>query len=90
MLLLLRVLVGGRLLGRARLQVALKVFQERDLLLELLRELVELILGQDVLFFTLTDGFPLVIEETASFFLRYYLSRIIEKDAGRMLGEQVA
>ena len=66
------------------------MLQQRDLLLELLRELVELILGQDVLFFTLTYGFPLVIEETASFFLRYNLSRIIEKDAGRMIGEQVA
>ena len=42
-------LVRGALLGCTRLQVALKVLQECHLLLQLLWEFVELILGEHIL-----------------------------------------
>ena len=66
------------------------MLQQRDLLLELLRELVELILGQNVLLLALTDGFALVVEEATALFLRDYLGRIVEEDASRVVGQQVA
>ena len=67
------VLVGGTLLGRARLQIALEVLEQSNFLLEFFRELVELILGQHILFLTRRDSLSLIIVETLSLFFRHNL-----------------
>ena len=88
--LLLCVLVGGGLLRRTGLKIALEMFKECHLLLELLGILIELVLGEHVLLLALADRLPLVVEEAAALLFCHDLSRIVEEDTGGVIREQVA
>ena len=66
------------------------MLQESHLLLELFWELVELILGEDVLLLTRADRFTLVVVEAVAFIFRNNLGRIVEKDASRVIREQIS
>ena len=72
-------LMTRTLLRSGRLEVALEVLQQGHFLLEFLRVLVELILGQHVLLLRLADCLPFVVVEAASFILGHYFRRIIEE-----------
>lgn len=83
--LLLCVLVGGGLLRRAGLKIALEMFKECHLLLELLGILIELVLGEHVLLLALADRLPLVVEEAAALLFCHDLGRIVEEDTGGVI-----
>lgn len=87
---LLGVLVGSGLLRCARFQVTLEMLEQGHLLLQLLGELGELILGQHVLLLALTNRLALVVEEAGALLLRHDLRRVIEEHAGRVIAQQVA
>lgn len=61
------------------------MLQESHLFLELFRELVELILGQNVLLLARADCFTLVVIEAAALVFRNYLGRIVKKYASRVI-----
>ena len=58
------------------------MLKQGHLLLELLGELSELILGQHILLLTLAYRLAFVVEKATSLLLRNDLSRIIEEDSG--------
>lgn len=74
-------LVRGALLRRARLKITLEVLQQCHLLLELLGELVELILGQHILLLVRADSLSLIVVKATALCLCYDLSAVVEKDA---------
>lgn len=83
------VLVRRALLRRARLQVAFKVLQQSDFLLQFFWELIELVLGEDVLLLGGGDSLALIVVEAGALVLRHDLGRVIEEDAGRVVTQEV-
>ena len=73
-ILLLCNLQRGALLCGARLQIGLEVFQKCHFLLKLFRIVSERIFLKDILFFSLRDGFALVVVETVALLFNYDFS----------------
>lgn len=66
------------------------MLEQSDLFLQLFGELVESILGQNVLLFSLADGFALIVEKAGTFFFSDYFGGIVEEDTSRVIGEKIA
>lgn len=66
------------------------MLKQRDLLLQFLREVREVVLLHDILLLVCCHRLPLVIVELGTAGLGHDLCRVVEEDAGGHVGEQVA
>ena len=57
------------------------MLQQRNFLLKLFRELIELVFSENILLFTRANSFSLVVVEASTLILRHNLGRVIEKDS---------
>jgi len=78
------------LLGSTRLKVRFEVLKQSHFLLQLLWEVGERILLKHILLFSLRNSLPLVVVETVAFVFDNNLSRVIEEDSRRLIGEEIA
>ena len=61
------------------------MLEQCHLLLQLFGELIERILGQNVLLLSLADGFTLIVEKAGTFLLSDDLGRVVKEDTSRVI-----